>query len=209
MEVVLHTNLLAFAMTCLVIELTPGPNMGYLAVLSATTGRRAGFAAVTGVALGLTVVGIATAMGLAAVISTSPLLYEALRRGGIIYLFYLAWDGWKESGAPLGDAPSLHEPDAKYFLRGLITNLLNPKAALFYVSILPGFVDAGRPMMAQTVLLSLAFVVIATSIHAGVVVVAGTAQVFMRNDRNRRILGRILSLALAAIALWFAWSTGR
>ncbi len=209
MDIPLLTSLLSFAVTCVVIELTPGPNMGYLAVLSATGGRRAGFAAVAGVALGLAVVGLATALGLAAVISASPLLYQALRWGGIFYLFYLAWDGWQESGAPLGAAPSIHESDAKYFKRGLITNLLNPKAAMFYVAILPGFVDATRPVVVQTVMLSLVFVAIATSIHAGVVALASMAQVFMHNDRNRRILGRTLSLALAGIALWFAWTTGR
>lgn len=200
-------NLLSFAMTCMVIELTPGPNMGYLAVLSATKGRRAGFAAVAGVALGLAVVGIAAALGLAAAISASPLLYEALRWGGILYLLYLAWDGWRESGAPLDASPSLKGADAKYFTRGLVTNLLNPKAALFYVAILPGFVDATQPVVLQTVLLSLVFVAIATGIHVGVVTLAGTADRFMQDDRNRRIVGRALSLLLAAIAVWFAWST--
>lgn len=200
-------NLLSFAMTCMVIELTPGPNMGYLAVLSATKGRRAGFAAVAGVALGLAVVGIAAALGLAAAISASPLLYEALRWGGILYLLYLAWDGWRESGAPLDASPSLKGADAKYFTRGLVTNLLNPKAALFYVAILPRFVDATQPVVLQTVLLSLVFVAIATGIHVGVVTLAGTADRFMQDDRNRRIVGRALSLLLAAIAVWFAWST--
>jgi threonine/homoserine/homoserine lactone efflux protein len=75
-----------FALTCLVIELTPGPNMAYLVVLSAGHGRRAGFAATLGIALGLLIVGIGAALGLAALISSSRLLYEALRRGGVAYL---------------------------------------------------------------------------------------------------------------------------
>jgi threonine/homoserine/homoserine lactone efflux protein len=201
------TALASFAITCVVIELTPGPNMGYLAVLSAKNGRRAGFAAAAGVALGLLVLGIAAALGLAAAISASPLLYEALRWGGILYLLYLAWDGWRESVAPLDTAPNLTSTDAKYFRRGLMTNLLNPKAALFYVAILPGFVDATRPVVVQTLLLSLVFVAIATSIHLAVVALAGTANRFMQNDRNRRVMGRALSLLLAGIAVWFAWST--
>jgi len=87
----------AFALTCLVIELTPGPNMAYLAVLSAGNGRRAGFAATMGIALGLLIVGIGAALGLAALISSSNLLYEALRLGGIVYLLWLAWDGWRDA----------------------------------------------------------------------------------------------------------------
>lgn len=198
---------MSFAVTCVVIELTPGPNMGYLAVLGASKGRRAGFAAVGGVALGLLIVGLAAALGLGAVISASPLLYEALRWGGIMYLLYLAWDGWQDSNAPLDSLPAKPETDAKYFTRGLATNLLNPKAALFYVAILPGFVDATQAVVPQTVVLSLVFVAIATSIHASVVALAGTADRFMQNDQNRRMVGRILSLSLAGIAIWFAWST--
>lgn len=204
---VIVTNFLSFAVTCTLIELTPGPNMGYLAVLSASTGLRAGIAAVAGVALGLMLVGIAAALGLAAAISASPLLYEALRWGGILYLMYLAWDGWRESGQPMTGNPSLRSEDAKYFTRGLIANLLNPKAALFYVAILPGFVETSKPVVAQTIMLSILFVAIATTIHVGVVILAGAADRFMKDDRNRFWVGRGLSLALAGIALWFAWST--
>ena len=72
-----------FALTSMLIELTPGPNMAYLAVVSATQGRRPGFAAVAGVALGLSIVGLAAALGLAALIGASPVLYQALRWGGV------------------------------------------------------------------------------------------------------------------------------
>ena len=88
-------TLLAFAATCLVIELAPGPNMAYLAVLSASKGRRAGFAATLGIALGLLIVGLAAALGLTAIITNSRWVYEALRWGGVFYLLWLAWEGWR------------------------------------------------------------------------------------------------------------------
>ena len=140
-------TILAFAATCFAIEITPGPNMTYLAVLGVSHGRRAGLAAVTGVALGLLVIGIAAALGLAAVISNSPTLYEVLRWAGVIYLLWLAWEGWDEAG----DA-SVEEVDpvAMYgplFWRGLITNLLNPKAALFLHR---GFADFRRAVSARS-----------------------------------------------------------
>ena len=75
-SIVTFETLLAFVLTCLVIELTPGPNMAYLAVLSTFTGRRAGVAATLRIALGLMIVGLASALGLAAVIANSRLLYE-------------------------------------------------------------------------------------------------------------------------------------
>ena len=199
----------AFALTCLVIELTPGPNMAYLAVLSAGRGRRAGLAATLGIALGLLIVGIGAALGLAALISSSDLLYEALRWGGVAYLLWLAWDGWRDAVETSPAQTDAGGMAATLFTRGLITNLLNPKAAVFYVAVLPTFVSTARPVLGQTVLLSLAFVLIATTIHATIVALAGTARPFLEDHERLRSVRRALSLALVAIAAWFAFSTAR
>ncbi|MBX9933770.1 MAG: LysE family translocator [Methylobacterium sp.] len=201
-------NLVAFAVTCLLIEITPGPNMAYLAVLSAVSGRRAGLAATVGIALGLLAVGLASAFGLASLISTSPLAYEALRWGGVVYLLWLSWDGWRdaETSAAKADAPA---GDAGYFARGLVTNLLNPKAAVFYVAVLLSFVTAGIAVLQQTVLLSAIYVAIATAIHSGIVVLAGAARPFLEDPSRSRVLRRTLSLVLAGIAVWFAYATAR
>jgi len=199
--------LLPFAVTCLVIELTPGPNMAYLAVVSATEGRRAGFAATAGVALGLGVVGFASGLGLAALIAQSPPLYQSLRWGGILYLLWLAWEGWSESAeaAPGRTGP---EPDqVRYFSRGLLTNIMNPKAGLFYLAVLPRFIEPSQPVIRQTLLLSLLYVLIATAIHATIVVLADAAGTFLADPRRRGLLRRTLSLALAVIALWLGWTT--
>jgi len=201
------TSLASFIVTCLVVELTPGPNMGYLAVLSATSGRRAGYAATLGVALGLLVVGIAAAFGLAAAISASPLLYQVLRWAGIAYFLWLAWDGWNEARETSpGIAPDLMS-DAKYFSRGLITNILNPKAALFYVAVLPSFVDPARSVLGQTVSLSVAYVAIATAIHVTIVFLAARTQKFLQDTKRRRFVRRLMSVFLVGIAIWFGWST--
>lgn len=198
----------SFIVTCLIIESTPGPNMGYLAILSAADGRRRGYAAVAGIALGLLMVGIAAALGLAAVISNSPAAYQALRWGGVLYMLWLAWDSWR-GGAEIAPEKTDGWPQsAKYFRRGLITNLLNPKAAAFYIAILPGFVDTSAHVTAQTVTLTVIYVSIATAIHALIVTLAGTARAFLEDPARNLVVRRILALALAGIALWFAWSTG-
>jgi threonine/homoserine/homoserine lactone efflux protein len=161
--------LLAFALTALIIEVTPGPNMTYLAALSLSSGMRSGFAAVAGVALGLLTYGVIAALGLAAAIDNSPLLYGVLRWGGIAYLLWLAWEAWsgeRETAPEAADGPESGPRPA--FQRGLITNLLNPKAAVFYVAVLPGFIQTpGRSVFAQTLLLSLLYVAIATLVHSG------------------------------------------
>ena len=124
--------LLTFALTALIIEITPGPNMAYLAALSLSNGRRTGFAAVAGIALGLMAYGAAAALGLAALVDASRWLYEALRWAGVFYLPWLAWQAWSSESetSPATARAELNRPGVA-FRRGLITNLLNPKAAIF------------------------------------------------------------------------------
>jgi threonine/homoserine/homoserine lactone efflux protein len=199
-------TLLMFTLASVVIELTPGPNMAWLAVVAATEGRRPGYAAVGGVALGLLVVGLAAAAGLAAAITASPLLYHALRWGGVAWLLWLAWDGWRDADDPPEAAPEGLRMVA-YFRRGLITNLLNPKAAVFFIAVLPGFVSEPEAPLGQTVTLSLVYVAVATLIHGLIVTLAGAARALLADPRRSRRLRRALSAALALIALWFAWTT--
>ncbi|WP_106745024.1 LysE family translocator [Yoonia maritima] len=199
-------TLLAFAGTAMLIELTPGPNMVYLAVVAASQGRKLGFAAVAGVAIGLMIVGIAAALGLAAIISASPTLFQVLRFGGVAYMLWLAWDSWRDASEPVQDVAS-GTAGRIYFRRGLITNLLNPKAAVFYVAILPSFVSPDAPLMSQTLALSVVFVLVATLIHAGIVTLAGAAQMLLEDEKRSRIIRRSLALALVGVALWFGWST--
>ncbi|MGL5010530.1 MAG: LysE family translocator, partial [Paracoccaceae bacterium] len=84
------TAITAFTVAAVAIELTPGPNMVWLAIVAATDGRRAGYAAVAGVALGLAVIGVAAAYGLAALVAGSPVAYQVLRWAGVAYLLWLA-----------------------------------------------------------------------------------------------------------------------
>lgn len=92
------TLLLGFAITALIIELTPGPNMAWLALLSATEGRKAGLAATAGIAVGLLLIAAVSALGLAALIDNHPAIYETLRWAGALFLLYLAWEGWRAAG---------------------------------------------------------------------------------------------------------------
>ncbi|HQU69290.1 MAG TPA: LysE family translocator [Albidovulum sp.] len=202
----LPAGLPAFVLTATLIELTPGPNMAWLALVAATEGRRPGYAAVAGVALGLALIGIAAAFGLAALIAATPALYQALRWGGVLYLIWLAWDGWRDAGDGAGSGDG-DITLARAFRRGLVTNLLNPKAAIFYVAVLPGFTDPGAPVLGETLILTAAYVAVATLIHAGIVTLAGSANALLGDPGRSRMIRRALSASLALVALWFFWSS--
>ena len=197
----------AFSIASALIELTPGPNMTYLAIVAAGEGRRYGFMSVAGVALGLGLIGIAAALGVAALLQSSVLAWEIMRWAGVLYLLWLAYDGWRGDGAvEVGDQAG--DRGWMHFRRGLITNVLNPKAAMFYVAVLPTFLPQA-PSLNQVLLLTMVYVAIATAIHAAIVAMAGYARPFLTDPVRERIARRTLSLLLAFVALWFAWKTTR
>ncbi len=204
-------SLLSFALASLVIELVPGPNQTYLAALTLASGLRAGLAAVAGIALGLSIYGMAAALGVAALIDQSPFLYEILRWTGAIYFLWLAWESWNDEQEELPD-PAANETRAMRiaFRRGLVTNLLNPKAAIFYVAVLPGFIVPGAAsVFVQTVLLSAVFVTVATATHLAVVMLASRLQRFVADPAWRQPIRRVLAIALVGIAIWFILATAR
>lgn len=209
MDLFLSETFLQFIIASILIELTPGPNMAYLAIISASEGRKAGCATVLGVALGLLTIGIAAALGLSAIITNSEIAYQGLRFGGIAYLFWLAWDGWKESSETSPAKTIKKARTSQFFKRGLITNLLNPKAAIFYIAVLPGFVGSSDVTTASLINLSLVFVLIATVIHLSIVMLAGTAQKYLEDPKINRLARRVFSLLLAFVAIWFGLTTGR
>lgn len=198
------STLFSFAATSLIIELTPGPNMAYLAVIAASDGRRSGFATVAGITLGLAVVGLAASLGLAEIVTQSPGLYAALRWAGIVFLLYLAVDAWRDSSTEVGPVA---EPASKHFARGLMTNLLNPKAAVFYIAVLPTFLDDVSPTLGQTLVLTTIYLLVATAIHCAIVILAGSLGAVLNEPSRERFIRRFLAIVLAVVAVWFAWTT--
>ena len=209
MNEALISSLWAFALASLIIELIPGPNQTYLAALTLNHGMRAGFAAVLGIALGLSIYGLAAALGVAALINGSPLLYQVLRWAGALYFLWLAWDSWHDELDRKAEA-ARDERMRESFQRGLITNLLNPKAAIFYVSVLPGFIVPGAAsVFVQIALLSAIFVSVATFTHIAVVLLAGRLHRFLSDARYRMPVRRGLALVLVGVAIWFLLATAR
>ena len=203
-----QSPLVAFVLTSLIIEMTPGPNMAYLAVLGASRGRLAGFSAVLGVALGLALLGMGVGLGAGSLVLNNRVAYETLCWAGALYLFWLAYDSWKESRQPVETA-SVSQSLAVQFRRGFITNLLNPKAALFFIAVVPKFTSGPVPSLRELTILVFLYVAIATTVHGLIVLLAGTLQVFLAAPQRREMAGNVFAIALFLVAVWLFVSGGR
>lgn len=200
-------TLIPFLIACAVIESTPGPNMAFLTIVSATKGRKYGIATVLGVTLGLLIIGFAAAAGLATAISNSPLLYQILRFGGVFYLLWLAYEEWKDADGSLEEETGEPQGRLSYFQHGLIVNVLNPKAGVFYITILPSFINPAGAILPQALLLTLISVAIATLAHLIIISLAGFLKPILDNPKRKRIIRRVMSVLLAMIALWLGVKT--
>lgn len=189
----------AFALAMVLVELTPGPNLAYLALLGAARGRRSGLLAVAGITAGLAFWLLVALFGLTRTPLHSLTGLEVLRWVGAAYLLWLAWEPLRpETGLAAGRKVR----EARPFVRGLMANLLNPKAAIFYLALLPGFITpSAGPLFIQILILGGIHIAISIAIHS--------AAVFGAHEAASRLPPRlafafrvILALGLVATAFW-------
>lgn len=194
----------AFLIAMIAIELTPGPNMGWLAALSAQQGKRVGLMAVAGVTLGLAIQVVAAAAGLSAIIGGFPIIYHSIRWAGVLFMLWLAWEAFVDTGSAT-PAIGLSE---KGFRRGLIANLLNPKALVFYVAVVGQF---ARPEIGalwwQILVLGAMHLGIAITVHVVIVLMGANLGGAMEAWRTSLPARLFFAISLVAIAIWIAIST--
>lgn len=194
----------SFVLACLLIELTPGPNMTYLTMLSSLYGRRAGLSMVAGIAAGLLLVGLVSVFGMAALLVREPVLYRALCWVGTAYLLWLAIDNWRMHSPK---HPGVTTFSFRYFRHGLVTNLLNPKAFLFYVTVFPLFINPRKAVLLQSLSMVFVYVAVATAVHGLIAVLGSYARPVLTRRRTIKRTRRVFSLVLVLIAVWFARTT--
>jgi threonine/homoserine/homoserine lactone efflux protein len=137
-----HQSLFTFALLTVGLVLTPGPNMVYLISRTLCQGIKAGFTSYAGLVAGSLFYLACAAFGITALLFAVPMAYDALRFGGALYLAYLAWQAVRPGGRSPFEVRTLEQDSPRrLFLMGLFTNLLNPKQALFYLALLPQFID--------------------------------------------------------------------
>jgi threonine/homoserine/homoserine lactone efflux protein len=184
-----HT-LTLFSVTVLPLVCTPGPDILFVASQALSGGQRAGIRATAGVILGYSVHSISVALGLAAIIAASPLVFEVIRWLGITYLVYIAFKLIRAAVRP--GSLSLSPCQVKNQLgKGFMTSLLNPKGMMVYVAILPQFMSQEKgDATLQAVLLSAAFMFWCAVIYSSItIVVARFGGRGQSRERRRMIDG--------------------
>ncbi|GAA1013978.1 lysine transporter LysE [Acrocarpospora pleiomorpha] len=199
--------LAGIALVALGMVLTPGPNMVYLVSRSIAQGRRAGLVSLTGVVVGFLAYLTATCLGLTAVFALVPAAYTAIKLAGACYLLYLAWKTLRPGGLSVFEPGDLR-PDStsRLFTMGLVTNLLNPKAAVLYLSLLPQFIDpsTGHVMM-QSFVLGTVQITVSMAVNLLIVFTAGTLATFLKTRptwlrAQRYVTGTLLGVFALKLA---------
>ncbi|HEY5808758.1 MAG TPA: LysE family translocator [Povalibacter sp.] len=196
-------NWLAFAAVAFAMVLTPGPNMAYLVSRSICQGRKAGMISLAGVATGFAVYVVLAAFGITALLVAVPYAYDLLRLIGAAYLGWLAWSALRPGGASLFHARSLAiDGPRKLFGMGLLTNLLNPKIAVLYLSLFPQFIDPARgDVLLQSLVLGVTQIAISASVNTVIIFAAGTIAAFLA---ARPVWSRVQRWIMGTILGWLA-----
>lgn len=199
--------LLGVSAVALGMVLTPGPNMMYLVSRSITQGRRAGAVSLAGVAVGFLLYLCAANLGLSLVFLAVPGLYLAVKLAGAGYLAWLAWKALRPGGVSVF-APQPLAPDSprRLFSMGLLTNLLNPKIAVMYLSLIPQFIDVrAGDVLLQGFVLGSVQIAVSLAVNLAIVLAAGSIALFLaRRPAWLRIQRYLMGTVLGALAVRLA-----
>lgn len=206
------SSLLAFAIIALGMVLTPGPNMVYLLSRSICQGRWAGLISLGGVALGFVFYMLCAAFGITAFVMAVPYAYDAVRFAGAIYLLWLAWQAVRPGGRTPFQVKDL-SPDSprKLVAMGFLTNLLNPKIAVMYLSLLPQFINpADGSVPVQALVLGSVQIVVSVTVNAMIVISAASVAVLLSRRPVFAVVQRwVMGTVLAGLAVRLATEARR
>src|SRR5215470_17439112 len=203
-------TLLPFFVAALTLNLTPGADMTYVIARSASQGRLAGISSAFGISAGSLVHSLLAAIGLSALVMQSETAFQIIKLAGAGYLLYLAWKAWRSGGIAMGETRRPPASLGRIFAEGLLTNLLNPKVALFILAFLPLFVDPAHGSVAgQILFLGLLFNISGTTVNVIVActvdwIVAAARERSGRSQRVAALMRRLSALVFVYLAVQFA-----
>ncbi|MBO0739931.1 MAG: LysE family translocator [Hyphomicrobiaceae bacterium] len=198
--------LTAFIATCIVLGLTPGPNMSLILASTLTSGRRAGLLTVAGTTSGLALLVAAATAGMTSLMVFMAEWFDVIRWIGALYLVYLgARQLWLFRQRRAQDAPPPRPKGANLYLEGLLVSLSNPKVLLFLGAFLPQFVDPVGNAVVQLSLLAVLFIAVLAAVDIGSTLIVARARASIDAARLRLLDGLAgVLLLLGGLALAMA-----
>jgi RhtB (resistance to homoserine/threonine) family protein len=152
----LDARVLAFTGIAAIVTLTPGADTMLVVRNALVRGRRAGLLTVLGIGSGLFIHATLSALGLSVVLVRSARAFEIVKLAGALYLVFLGVQALRTAarGVPIAERPADSAGAHRAYVEGLLTNVLNPKVAVFYLAFLPQFIGPGDPVLAKSILLA-------------------------------------------------------
>jgi RhtB (resistance to homoserine/threonine) family protein len=198
---------LPFLAISILVIVMPGPDTAMVVKNALVGGRRSGIYASIGVSLGLTVWTVMTAAGVAALLQASAVAFTVLKLAGAVYLIWLGVQllRARDAVAAAGHGVAVGSQGGRALRQGLISNLSNPKIAVFFTSFLPQFVHGDGPVFAALLLLGVVFALITLVWLVAYVMVVDAASAVMRRPSVRRALDRITGAILIALGINLAF----
>ncbi|MFN3075192.1 LysE family translocator [Acinetobacter sp. TY2] len=194
------SQMVAFSGVAFLMVITPGPNMIYLISRSISQGKSAGLISLVGIIFGFIFYMACAALGITALLFAVPYAYDTIKILGALYLLWLAWNAIKPNGVSAFQTVEL-TPDSspKLFLMGFLTNLLNPKIAIMYLSLLPQFIQPDHgSVFIQSLTLGLIQIFVSVLVNVLIIFSAGFIADFMNQKPiwaqvQKWMMGTVLS----------------
>ncbi len=197
-----------FLITSLIVVLVPGTGVIYTVSTGLTLRWRASIAAAIGCTAGIIPHLMASIVGLSAVLHHSVIVFQILKIAGSLYLLYLAWSMWRETGVIQLDGQTSSRSAIRIIVKGILINLLNPKLTLFFFAFLPQFISVdGSSLTQQMIGLSAIFMLMTLVIFILYGILASGVSTYLLNSpKAMRAVQRSFALMFAGLALKLAFS---
>jgi RhtB (resistance to homoserine/threonine) family protein len=202
-------NFTAFVLACILLNMTPGSDTMYILGRSISQGRKAGILSALGISAGCMVHTLLAGFGLSLIVTQSEVAFNVIKYLGAAYLFYLGLSMILSSSNAAFVAEKKPVDMRRIFLSGVITNVLNPKVALFFLAFLPQFIEAGRADSAVPfLLLGATFTTTGTIWCLGLAIFASMISRRIRqNPSIKRWLDRVTGVVFVALGVRLAFQS--
>lgn len=194
---------LSFAGASFVLSLAPGPDNIFVLIQSVIYGRSAGLKIIAGLCSGLLIHTLLVALGVSALIRASETAFFCLKAAGCLYLLYLAVMAWRAPSAPMGEEKGEVRQNmsfGKWWARGFIMNLTNPKVIIFFLAFFPQFLSRNRNTELQIIVMGLTFIAATIIVFGAIAWFAEFVREKISSARVQQIINRTGSVIFVLLA---------